>query len=158
MLRTYTTRHGPGPLVTEDPALALAEPHNPTTPGRARSGSVTSTRWPTATRSRCAGGVDALALTHLDMAGPRRSADLPAATTGPTGSLPGPPGDLDRQEALTARLLRTSPVYDERAGRLAAAVARELDAPVVLTSHGPTADDKTPHGPLLAPRPLAHTA
>jgi len=29
---------------------------------------------------------------------------------------------------------------------------------VVLTSHGPTADDKTPHGPLLAPRALARTA
>jgi adenylosuccinate synthase len=60
VLRVYATRHGPGPFVTEDAALAAAlpEPHNPTNPWRramrwpspARSTawpSPTSTGWPT---------------------------------------------------------------------------------------------------------------
>lgn len=32
MLRTVTTRHGPGPLVSEDPALRLADPRNSVNP------------------------------------------------------------------------------------------------------------------------------
>ena len=37
------TRHGPGPFVTEDPTLELADTHNQNNPWQARSASATST-------------------------------------------------------------------------------------------------------------------
>ncbi|MEU0546975.1 adenylosuccinate synthetase [Micromonospora sp. NPDC005979] len=147
VLRTVTTRHGPGPLVTEDPALPFVDRHNPTNPwqGRFRFGHFDAVAHRYALAA--AGGVDGLALTHLDLAGP----DLRICRRYDTGDrlTPGPPGDLDRQAALTDRLLRSRPVYDEAPADWAEAVGAELATPVVLTSHGPTADDKIPCGPLL---------
>ncbi|SCE71335.1 adenylosuccinate synthase [Micromonospora purpureochromogenes] len=144
VVRVVTTRHGPGPLVTEDRTLPLTDPHNPTNPwqGRFRFGhfDAVAHRYALAVT----GGVDGLALTHLDLAEPRLR--LCRRYDGVDRLLPGPPGDLDRQAALTARLLRVRPVYDDPPADWSAAVAGELGAPVVLTSHGPTAEDKTPHG------------
>ncbi|MEH0970092.1 adenylosuccinate synthetase [Micromonospora sp. CPCC 205546] len=152
VLRVVTTRHGPGPLVTEDPALPLADPHNPTNPwqGRFRFGHFDAVAHRYALAA--AGGVDGLALTHVDLAGPALRICRRYDTTDRLA--PGPPGDLDRQAALTDRLLRSRPVYDDPPPDWAEAVHAELGAPVVLTSHGPTAGDKVPHGPLLAPRVL----
>lgn len=150
VLRVVTTRHGPGPLVTEDPTLSLVDPRNPTNPwqGRFRFGHFDAVaHW---YALAVAGGVDGLALTHLDLAesgsvGTRLRICRRYSGFGPL--LPGPPGNLGRQAALTARLLRTQPVYDDEPPTdWAAAVARDLDAPVVLTSHGPTARDKAAHG------------
>lgn len=156
VLRLVTTRHGAGPLVTEDPALPLADPHNPTNPwqGRFRFGhfDAVAHRYALAV----AGGVDGLALTHLDLAGPELRICRRYDTT--DRLTPGPPGDLDRQAALTARLLRSRPLYDDPPTDWAETVGTELSAPVVVTSHGPTSDDKTPHGPLLAPPALARSA
>lgn len=156
VLRLVTTRHGPGPLVTEDPHLPLADPHNPTNPwqGRFRFGHFDAVAHRYALAA--AGGVDGLALTHLDLAGPGLRICRRYDTT--DRLTPGRPGDLDRQAALTARLLRSRPVYDEPPSDWAEAVRAELRAPVVLTSHGPTAGDKTPHGPLLAPPTLVPSA
>ncbi|MFF4809100.1 adenylosuccinate synthetase [Micromonospora chersina] len=142
VLRVTTTRHGPGPLVTEEPALPFADPRNPTNPwqGRFRFGHFDAVAHRYALAA--AGGVDGLALTHLDLAGPalricRRYDTIDRLT-------PGPAGDLERQAALTARLLRARPVLDEAPTDWPAAVAAELGAPVLLTSHGPTAEDKVP--------------
>ncbi|MET7804422.1 adenylosuccinate synthetase [Micromonospora chersina] len=142
VLRVTTTRHGPGPLVTEDPALPFADPRNPTNPwqGRFRFGHFDAVAHRYALAA--AGGVDGLALTHLDLAGPalricRRYDTVDRLT-------PGPAGDLDRQAALTARLLRARPLLDEAPTDWPAAVAAELGTPVLLTSHGPTAEDKVP--------------
>ncbi|MFI5926666.1 adenylosuccinate synthetase [Micromonospora sp. NPDC051543] len=147
VLRTVTTRHGPGPLVTEDPTLPFVDRNNPTNPwqGRFRFGHFDAVAHRYALAA--AGGVDGLALTHLDLAGP----DLRICRRYDTGDrlTPGPPGDLDRQAALTDRLLRSRPVYDEAPADWAEAVGAELATPVVLTSRGPTADDKSAHGPLL---------
>jgi len=68
VLRTYAVRHGDGPFVTEDPTIhaAIGEPHNETNAwqGRVRTG------WFDAVATRYAlevcGGIDALALTHVD--------------------------------------------------------------------------------------------
>ncbi|MET8083712.1 adenylosuccinate synthetase [Micromonospora sp. NPDC005237] len=156
VLRTVTTRHGPGPLVTEDPALPLADPHNPTNPwqGRFRFGHFDAVAHRYALAA--AGGVDGLALTHLDLAGPELRICRRYDTTDRLD--PGPPGDLDRQAALTDRLLRSRPLYDDPPTDWKEAVGAELGAAVVLASHGPTADDKTPHGPLLAPPALVRSA
>ncbi|MEO3774508.1 adenylosuccinate synthetase [Micromonospora sp. B9E7] len=156
VLRVVTTRHGAGPLVTEDPSLPLADPHNPTNPwqGRFRFGHFDAVAHRYALTA--AGGVDGLALTHLDLAGP----DLRICRRYDTTDhlTPGPPGDLDRQAALTARLLRSRPLYDDPPTDWAEAVGAELGTPVVLTSHGPTADDKTPHGALLCAPAVARSA
>ena len=151
VLRTATTRHGPGPLVTEDPTLPFADPRNPTNPwqGRFRFGHFDAVAHRYALE--VAGGVDGLALTHLDLAGPQlricRRYDWTARLA------PGPAGDLDRQAALTGRLLRSRPGYDEPPRDWVATVEDELACPVVLTSHGPTAEDKSVRGPLLDPAP-----
>lgn len=145
VLRTTTTRHGPGPLVTEDAALPFTDRHNGANPwqGRFRFGHFDAVAHRYALE--VAGGVDGLALTHVDLAGPelricRRYEDTDRL-------VPGPAGDLDRQAALTQRLLRTRPVLDEVPADWPAAVSEALGAPVVLTSHGPTAQEK--EGPLV---------
>ncbi|MFG3553939.1 adenylosuccinate synthetase [Micromonospora sp. NPDC047557] len=156
VLRIVTTRHGAGPLVTEDPALPLTDPHNPTNPwqGRFRFGHFDAVAHRYALAA--AGGVDGLALTHLDLAGPELRICRRYDTTDRLD--PGPPGDLGRQAALTDRLLRARPLYDDPPTDWTEAVGAELGAPVLLTSHGPTADDKTPHGPLLTPPALVRSA
>lgn len=150
VLRTVTPRHGPGPLVTEDPTLGLAEPHNATNPwqGRFRFGHFDAVAHGYALAAT--GGVDGLALTHLDLVDQGLDLRICRRYTDLDTLLPGPPGDLDRQAALTARLLRTRPVYDAAPpADWPTAVAQALGVPVVLTSHGPTAPDKRVRGGLL---------
>ena len=117
VVRTYTTRHGAGPLVTEDPALPLPEPHNPTdrVAGRVPGRPLRRGRPPL--RGRGGGGVDGLALTHLDVVAP--ALRICPSYDWTDRLMPGPAGDLDRQEALTRRLFSTRPALRARAGRLA---------------------------------------
>jgi adenylosuccinate synthase len=147
VVRTYTTRHGPGPLVTEDPELtaALPEPHN----GHDRwQGAFRIGHFDAVVHTYAAevcGGVDALALTHLDA--PRRCRGLRICRAyGIDGALverlpTGPPGDLARQAELTGRLLRASPALWDTPGRdprrWSEAIGSLLGAPVMLESSGP---------------------
>ncbi len=159
VVRAYTTRHGPGPLVTEDPVLTadLTDPYNPTNrwQGTFRVGHFDAVAHRYA--RDVAGGVDGLAVTHLDIAGRRR--DLRICTAYATDGRrvreihPGPSGDLLAQEALTRRLLQFRPVYDEKVPGVDATradvtvgwldqIGSTLQAPVVLASYGPTRGDK----------------
>jgi len=178
VLRTYATRHGAGPLVTEDPTLAplLPEPHN--TPagwqGHFRVGpfDAVAARYALSVT----GPVDALALTHLD-----RVPSLPPRISTAyecdhpdnrffrhrenriTHILPHTPPDLVRQEQLTHLLQTCRPVYtslDHDPAAFLALVGRELNAPVRLTSSGPTALDKawTPSAAGGAGRAIAYGA
>ncbi|GAA4901443.1 adenylosuccinate synthase [Stackebrandtia albiflava] len=143
VLRAYTTRHGPGPLVTEDPELStrLPEPHNSTGrwQGAFRAGhfDAVAHRYALAVT----GGVDALAVTHLDTVAdsPVRMCDtyrMPDGST-LTDLVPGD-RDLERQRRLTARLSTARPVLrDPLSGDRAAEVSAALGVPVALTSHGP---------------------
>jgi adenylosuccinate synthase len=141
VLRTFTTRHGAGPLVTEDPALPITDPNNPANPwqGALRVGHFDAVAHRYALD--VCGGVDGLALTHLDTA-----ADNPALRmcVDYDGAVPtrGATGDLARQERLTLALRdsrpRLIPVTD-----WSATVSSELSAPVVLESYGPRSQDKT---------------
>ena len=157
--RCYLTRHGPGPFVTEDPTLEFAEPHNRhgAWQGAFRIGHPDAVALRYAVE--VAGGVDAVALTHLDAAslsclrlcrayevGPQRTARI----------APGPEHDLDWQERLTRTLLRARPVYDDVVcadpGRDWPDLFEEvLGAPVVLRSYGPTAADKAVASMARAP-------
>ncbi|GAA4955472.1 adenylosuccinate synthase [Yinghuangia aomiensis] len=114
VVRAYTTRHGPGPLPTEDTAAtaALPDAHNGTGrwQGAFRVGHFDAVAHRYAVD--VCGGVDAVALTHLDA--PLRHPGLRicrgyAIDGRQVSRLPvGAPGDLDRQAELTARLLRAS--------------------------------------------------
>ncbi|SEL95227.1 adenylosuccinate synthetase [Streptacidiphilus jiangxiensis] len=149
VVRTSTTRHGPGPLVTEDPALDphLPEPHNATGPwqGAFRRGHFDAVAHRYALT--VAGGADVLVVTHLDAAARARGLRLCDAYRVEGGEIrdltPAPPGDLARRRALTERLLRTRPARLERPSRWAEGISDALGLPVLLTSHGPRTSDAT---------------
>ncbi|WTW98679.1 adenylosuccinate synthetase [Streptomycetaceae bacterium NBC_01309] len=161
VVRTYTPRHGPGPLVTEDVALtaALPDAHNGTGrwQGAFRVGHFDAVAHRYAVE--VCGGVDALAVTHVDAAarvplGMCRAyrvdgecvAHLPVVAA----------RDLDRQAALTARLLRAVPDLPDPAfhpiapADWADAVEAALKAPVTLLSSGPRSGDKADRTVLLS--------
>jgi adenylosuccinate synthase len=146
VVRTYTTRHGAGPFVTEDPALDLPEAHNGVGEwqGAFRTGHFDAMAHRYA--AEVAGGVDGLAVTHLDV--PERCPDLRVCTSYTldgepwTRIAPGPERDLDHQAALTARLERARPGPLHRPDDWAGEIGSLLGAPVVLESYGPGATDK----------------
>jgi adenylosuccinate synthase len=146
-MRSYLTRHGQGPLPTEDPALdALAEPHNGDTgwQGRFRRGHPDAVLLRYALAA--AGRIDGLLVSHLDVfesaaslrwahsyqVHGREVRELPAA---------GQPG-LAHQEALCGLLSAARPNYDASPVASAGEFLRALQAmtglPVILSSHGPT--------------------
>jgi adenylosuccinate synthase len=139
VVRSYTTRHGAGPLVTYDAALteALPDPHNGhgAWQGAFRAGHFDAVAHRYAIEA--AGGVDALAVTHMDVARRRRlKMCLSYRDFGPL--TPGEFGDLAYQEKLTGRLAEAVPVYSDFAD-----VGETLGAPVMVESDGPTCLDKT---------------
>lgn len=145
VVRTYLTRHGPGPLVTEDPTLELPEPHNRhgAWQGAFRVGHLDAVALRYAIE--VTGGVDAVALTHLDTAARHplrvcRSYRIDGQRL--TRITPSPARDLRWQERLTGLLLRARPVHEESGGDWPGVVEEVLGAPVVLRSYGPTAGDK----------------
>jgi adenylosuccinate synthase len=173
VLRAYLVRHGAGPLPTEDEALRdlLPEPHNEAGPwqGAVRRG------FPDALLARYAaeacGGIDALALTHLDALprvpawrvgrGYRLSAPAPALfATGSEGvatHLRVSPGrDLDRQAAMTRALAGATAVCEPAAWhgpagaeRALAFFAEAVGAPARLASWGPSTGDVRALAPLF---------
>lgn len=140
VVRTYTTRHGPGPLVTFSPSLSSSLPdvHNGTGrwQGAFRVGHFDAVAHRYAIEV-CT-GVDGLALTHLDAP----VSSLCNAYSDGTGRLiPGELGDLAYQEKLTSYLTTASPVLTPVTDWVPE-VSAALGAPVVLESRGPTAADK----------------
>ncbi|MBM2621589.1 adenylosuccinate synthetase [Actinoplanes sp. LDG1-06] len=146
VVRTYTTRHGAGPFVTEDPALDLPEGHNATGEwqGAFRVGHFDAVAHRYAVE--VAGGVDALAVTHLDSPGrcpAMRICNSYLLDGEPWNRIvPGPARDLEYQEALTARLNRARPGPLIRPDDWAGAIESLLSAPVEIESYGPGAADK----------------
>lgn len=130
VLRTYTTRHGPGPLVTEDPTLELPERHNVTGPwqGPFRLGHFDAVAHRYA--AEAAGGVDLLALTHLDVPVSRMCVSYD------------PPVSFERDMDRTTRMMRARPVYEEGVSDWVAAISDVMKAPVWIASHGPAAESK----------------
>jgi len=147
VVRTYMTRHGPGPFPSETDALrALAEPHNPDDgwQGPFRRG------WPDPILLRYAiratGGVDGLALTHLDALGSSAWRGV-VRHAGAEGALDAPalPDDLEARERLTRRLAGCRAVLEPVPGEEAHFVAwleDALGAPVTIRSRGPRPRDK----------------
>ncbi|HEX8701363.1 MAG TPA: adenylosuccinate synthetase [Myxococcaceae bacterium] len=173
VLRSYATRHGEGPLPTELPALApsVPEPHNDAAgwQGAFRVGGFDAVlaRYALA----ACGGVDGLAVTHLDRLTERWPVCTayrapPGCDAGSferdesepmrvTGLRLGTRGDLTYQERLTRGLLQCSPWGEElelggtvelRTERFVSWVEATLGSPVRVTSHGPTAGHKRGRG------------
>jgi adenylosuccinate synthase len=144
--RTYTTRHGAGPLVTADPALALPEAHNGTGrwQGEFRVGHFDAVAHRYAVE--VAGGVDALAVTHLDAV--PHVPDLRICTSYEVDGgavdriVPGRRGDLAGQSRLTEMLHRASPADSYRPTDWSTAIGGLLGAPVLVESYGPRWTDK----------------
>ncbi|MEV6926122.1 adenylosuccinate synthetase [Dactylosporangium sp. NPDC051485] len=147
VLRTVTTRHGAGPLPTEDASLGITDPNNPADawqgPFRVGHFDAPLHRYALA----ACGGVDGLALTHLDL-GVRAMCRSYVADPLRVG----PPGDLPRQEAMSRALCAVEPVYAQVTDWVDA-VESSLGAPVVLESWGPTAADKVLKSPLSRTTP-----
>ncbi len=166
VLRTYATRHGAGPLPTERSQLGnvLKDPHNLDGPwqGPMRVGPLDAVLLRYALT--VSGGVDALALTHVDALPSLRDAHLcdryrvhgqvsPALVVR-EGDLiaslkPATQPSLAYQEALSALLKQVMPVYErvvDGSGAVTAEVFTRrlesaLERPVALLSRGPRASD-----------------
>jgi adenylosuccinate synthase len=160
VLRTYASRHGPGPFPTEAPELSgvFPELHNPTGEwqGAFRVG------WPDFVLARYAlevcGGVSGLAVTHLDALGKIARWRVCTGYRGRAGELvtslrAGAPRDLDHQSELTRTLLAVEPVYDDlalggdRAASYVLALEAVLGVRAWIESRGPTAGSKTSRRP-----------
>jgi len=151
VLRAYATRHGAGPLPTEDSAMtaSLHEYHNDHSgfQGQFRVGCFDAVLARYALS--CLGGVDGLALTCLDRvvsSGRWRYADsYRLGATGRLWSLPvGTHGDLSHQVSLTRLLGQARPELQELPATESAIVEwmNESVGPVRIVSTGPTARDK----------------
>lgn len=159
VLRAYATRHGPGPFVSEEPALAesLPELHNPSGrwQGPMRVG------WFDAVAARLgaaiAGSIEGLVLTSLDRLAGREQISACEAWITPGDAAPTrvhPPcaGSLDARAQLTARLatyrplLRTFPGWRDPADpalhTFLSWISAELRTPLTALGFGPSARDQ----------------
>ncbi|MET8775261.1 adenylosuccinate synthetase [Nocardia sp. NPDC004654] len=142
--RTYQTRHGAGPLPTEDPRLAIPEPHNGfgEYQGAFRLGHVDAVLLRYAVAA--CGGVDGLVVNHLDAVETRWAATGYRTGAGTVLELPlGPWRDLEHQRRLTELLATAEPILTELPEDRLSWFERTLGAPVVLSADGPTRADRT---------------
>lgn len=168
VLRSYSTRHGAGPFVPNEPTLKATFPelHNSEQnwQGDFRVGwfDLVATRYAVQVAQRLNG----LAITHMD-----RIAQFPSVRictsyqyNGPlaaeigtwfetqeigqktfiTAIHPGKAGDLEYQSCITKCLMQCRPVYRDLATtNFLAFLDEELCLPIRMTSHGPTASKKS---------------
>ncbi|MFT3887424.1 MAG: adenylosuccinate synthetase [Arachnia sp.] len=145
LTRPYATRHGAGPLPTEDPALALPEPDNG--PGRYQGGwrighlDLPALRY----AARIAGQIDGVGVSHLDLL-PGSEVCVARTWAGEPDPLrPPATHDLAATQNLTAAAFAARPDLeplpaDERG--VLALIADAVGAPVALTGHGPRRIDR----------------
>lgn len=150
VLRAYGTRHGAGPFPTEDPALetALPEPHNGEGryQGAWRIGhlDLVALRY-AAEACREHGGLDALALTHLDtLAAGEGKVKVALRYDGIAEPFPlGDYQDLVHQEKLMLSAQAAAPVLEPlTAAEVVGLVEHVLGAPVCTVAHGPRREDR----------------
>lgn len=144
VLRSYMTRHGAGPLPTENLGKELPDDVHNTEgeyQGKWRTGPLDLVLLKYAVD--VLGGVDRLVLTHMDSVPftPQICSsyyDLELSHS--------PTVDLGRQELLTSRLRHAAPVLEELGGlfSLVYRIQLALEAPVQWCSFGPTHQHKMP--------------
>lgn len=144
VIRSYQTRHGPGPFVTEDAEADFPELHNGTGmwQGDFRKGwlDLVATKY----AIEVSGGIDKLAITHLDRTD---SIDgLPVCTAYDSiEKLPPSPreADLHHSQYLAKLCENSKPMYTKIGKKdRAKVIADMLGIPLFMESWGPTAQDK----------------
>ena len=180
LMRGYATRHGAGPFVSEDAGLTalLPDAHNVNNPWqqgfRVGQLDLLALRY----ALDVTGGVDGLVVTNLDRMAAIKDWQVCSAYRYPGPEtdlaedfdlqddlvagirLPADPTNLSAQEWLTQRLLRMQPVLSAAPGErehYLEAISSWLGAPVVMTSAGPTALEKTRLSLAGIPLSLAST-
>lgn len=147
--RSYMTRHGHGPFVTETSNSDILEQHNGTGtwqgPFRIGELDLLALRYAIAANA----SVDRLVVTHVDRV-PKstRVANQYATSFGVVTDIGDPnwEHDLSKQNRLTNALFEAQPIYTTvRRTDLIDYVSEQLDVPVALTSHGPRTSDKIEH-------------
>jgi adenylosuccinate synthase len=139
--RTYTTRHGEGPFPTCSAELTarLLDPGNPRNDwqGGLRCGwlDLPLLRYAVA----AAGPLDGLVVNHLDQVPERGWLLCDTYEEGPLAPADAP--DLARQARLTEQLQQARPVYSPATPDSLVESLAEV-APVVLTGHGPTHEER----------------
>lgn len=157
VVRAYTTRHGDGPMPSEDAGLTekLVDPHNTTGmwQGPFRVGNFDRVLHRYAIK--VCGGVDGLAITHLDIAekypddlhivGEHMSFEYGWAHLNINPNRE----NLRFQEELTSHLNTATPIFWDDLKGIAEEpvdwshiIGAVLGAPVMIESRGPTAEDK----------------
>lgn len=140
--RTYMTRHGAGPFVTEDNSLQVPESHNKDEnyQGPWRVGHLDIPALKYAIDS--CGGIDGLYVTHADAMIPQMETcigyEFPDG--GKFDLVPIPSESLDRRACRTRNLAHTRPVY-LYGPRTPRAIAEMLDVPLVGIGTGPFTKD-----------------
>jgi adenylosuccinate synthase len=138
--RAFMTRHGAGPLPTEDAGLTarLSDPGNPWNPwqGGLRVGwlDLVLLRYAAA----AVGHLDGLAVTWLDRC---ESAQVCTQYQGQPALTPPAIPDLGRQEELNRLLEATRPVYRDVSRASLLELLAEV-APIAVEAHGPTHRDR----------------
>lgn len=147
VIRTYSTRHGSGPFVSEE-ELPFVEQHN--TPnewqGSFRTGAfdLVATKY----AIKVNGGVDALVVTHTDKAYPRLC-DAYECYNKEVNELV-PPTNRDSQQELTDNLFNCKPHIVEFDAPFTEEISNRLGLPVFMESFGAKSCDKKQHnGPLV---------
>lgn len=144
--RAYQTRHGAGPFPTEDAELSIPEPHNATGPyqGVFRVGHLDPILLRYAVEA--CGGIDALAVNHLDLVSGRDDVRTAAGYFAPDGYRDridcGPWRDLDHQRWLTGLVAHSTPDLVPLPADVPEFLESRLGAPVMLTGHGPDRADR----------------
>jgi adenylosuccinate synthase len=146
--RTYITRHGAGPLPSENPSLAarLAEPHNNYNDWqqdfRVGDLDIPALRYAV----ECTDGIDGLAITHLDAVIPDENWAAVIHYERPDLSpheLHKHNGQRNTQEAVTRELMNVKPFRAFVQGKkVPQFMAGALGVPVKLLSSGPAYKDK----------------
>jgi len=158
--RAYATRHGAGPFPTEDASLAgvLPEPHNAygDYQGDWRVGHLDLTLLNYAARvCRAAGGLDRVAVSHLDVV----EAAGGAVGVARYGSLPlGPVEDLAHQRALTAQLSGVRPEVEAIEGDVASVISRALGVPLGSVAYGASRAERSFYPAGRCARPVLSLA
>lgn len=145
LTRCYATRHGAGPMPTQDDLLVLDEPDN--REGRYQGAWRTGHLDLPALRyaAAVAGRIDGVAVSHLDQL---EGSGLKVADSWDGEQRPIWPGfgkDIASMEARTARALAARPDYQALGSDPLAVtemIGRAVGAPVVITAHGPARTDR----------------
>ena len=139
VIRTYLTRHGAGPMPTEDEALqeGRREPHNAMNPWQQnfRLGHFDMVLFRYAVEAL--GGVDEIALTHMD----KTPMPLQVCDSHKTQTLL-QPKDLAEQFRLAELLAETVPTYEPCYNLVDAIESEVYPTRVTIMSYGPKAADK----------------